>query len=68
MTGTSPRSWTTGSSESFGHNLHKVTPHIGFLGEEEGASGPDGLQWALDPIDGTANLVRGLPPSPGLNG
>jgi len=42
--------------------LAEQTPTIGFLGEEEGASGSNGdLQWALDPIDGTANFVRGIP-------
>lgn len=39
------------------------TPSIGFLGEEEGAStrGAAGKVWALDPVDGTANFVHGLP-------
>ncbi|MBN1173263.1 MAG: inositol monophosphatase family protein [Micromonosporaceae bacterium] len=38
------------------------TPQIGFLGEEEGRSGPAGdLWWTLDPIDGTANFVHGSP-------
>jgi myo-inositol-1(or 4)-monophosphatase len=42
--------------------LLQHTPDIGFLGEEEGAAGaPDGLTWALDPIDGTANFVHGIP-------
>lgn len=42
--------------------LHEHTPDIGFLGEEEGATdSPIGLTWALDPIDGTSNYVRGLP-------
>jgi myo-inositol-1(or 4)-monophosphatase len=38
------------------------TPDIRFLGEENGTSGTgNDLLWALDPIDGTANFVRGLP-------
>jgi myo-inositol-1(or 4)-monophosphatase len=37
------------------------TPEIGFLGEEEGRVGTAEMQWVLDPIDGTANFVRGLP-------
>ncbi|WP_406443071.1 inositol monophosphatase family protein [Streptomyces sp. NBC_01613] len=42
--------------------LRKETPEIGFLGEESGGAGIDGpLTWALDPVDGTANLVNGLP-------
>jgi len=42
--------------------LTRETPHIGILGEEHGHSGPaDGLWWALDPVDGTTNLARGIP-------
>ncbi|OAR26709.1 inositol monophosphatase [Streptomyces sp. ERV7] len=42
--------------------LQKETPEIGFLGEEHGATGLGGsLTWALDPVDGTANLVNGIP-------
>lgn len=43
--------------------LHQRTPTIGFLGEEEGPSGAAGgeLTWTLDPVDGTANYVRGVP-------
>src|SRR5262249_32608502 len=41
-----------------------ATPHIGFLGEEEG--GPNdrldsGWLWVLDPIDGTSNYAHGIP-------
>jgi myo-inositol-1(or 4)-monophosphatase len=41
--------------------LRERTPDIGFLGEEEGASGQGEKTWVLDPIDGTANFLRGLP-------
>lgn len=42
--------------------LRHATPAIGFLGEEEeGCTGLAELQWVLDPIDGTANFVRGIP-------
>ncbi|MFG3421245.1 inositol monophosphatase family protein [Micromonospora sp. NPDC048063] len=41
--------------------LRVATPGIGFLGEEHGVSGPGEMQWVLDPIDGTANFVRGIP-------
>ncbi|MEV0228124.1 inositol monophosphatase [Nonomuraea sp. NPDC050786] len=42
--------------------LSRETPEIGFLGEEEGVSSPgDGLMWALDPLDGTANFLHGIP-------
>ncbi|MFF9212881.1 MULTISPECIES: inositol monophosphatase family protein [unclassified Streptomyces] len=43
--------------------LRQETPEIGFLGEERGGErfhGTD-LTWALDPVDGTANLVHGIP-------
>lgn len=42
--------------------LAEATPTIGFLGEEDGRRGAQGeLMWALDPVDGTANFVHGLP-------
>lgn len=43
--------------------LATTTPHIGFLGEEEGrtAGNSDELLWVLDPVDGTVNFVHGLP-------
>ncbi|WP_229399569.1 inositol monophosphatase family protein [Micromonospora okii] len=41
--------------------LLDATPGIGFLGEEEGSTGPVEIRWVLDPIDGTANFVRGIP-------
>lgn len=42
--------------------LAEETPHVEFLGEEEGRTGAHGqLMWALDPVDGTANFARGLP-------
>ncbi|MDT5029045.1 MAG: monophosphatase [Micromonosporaceae bacterium] len=42
--------------------LAEQTPDIGFVGEEDGVSGVvGGLMWALDPVDGTVNYVRGHP-------
>ena len=42
--------------------LRQRTPHIGFIGEEEGAFTGDGdLTWVLDPVDGTANFLHGIP-------
>jgi myo-inositol-1(or 4)-monophosphatase len=41
--------------------LARQTPHIGILGEEHGHTGDAELWWALDPVDGTANLARGIP-------
>jgi myo-inositol-1(or 4)-monophosphatase len=44
-------------------HLRERTPDIAILGEEEGVTGDEDaeLLWALDPIDGTANLVHGMP-------
>ena len=37
-------------------------PDDGILGEEYGHEpGPSGITWVIDPIDGTANFVRGRP-------
>lgn len=42
--------------------LAEATPGFGFLGEEEGNHGAaGGPTWVLDPVDGTSNLVHGLP-------
>ncbi|MER7211090.1 inositol monophosphatase family protein [Streptosporangium sp. NPDC000239] len=42
--------------------LTRETPEIAFLGEEEGGpAGEEGQVWALDPVDGTANLLHGIP-------
>jgi myo-inositol-1(or 4)-monophosphatase len=38
-------------------------PDDGFLGEEDGAdvAGSSGLQWVVDPLDGTINFLFGIP-------
>jgi len=36
-------------------------PGHGFLGEEFGETGSRNARWILDPIDGTANFIRGIP-------
>ena len=44
--------------------LASVRPHDAVMGEEYGSSGEgagDGRRWIVDPIDGTANYVRGIP-------
>lgn len=42
--------------------ISREFPEHGFLGEENAqiASRADGLQWVVDPLDGTANYVHGL--------
>jgi myo-inositol-1(or 4)-monophosphatase len=43
--------------------LRRETPEIAFLGEEDGGRGAGDaeLTWTLDPVDGTANFIHGLP-------
>ncbi|MCP2030480.1 histidinol-phosphatase [Okibacterium sp. HSC-33S16] len=36
-------------------------PDDGILGEEYGTEGSTARQWIIDPIDGTANFLRGVP-------
>lgn len=36
-------------------------PHDGVLGEEYGITGDTARQWIIDPIDGTANYLKGIP-------
>lgn len=41
--------------------LAEVRPGDGILGEEFGTEGDSSRQWIIDPIDGTANFLRGIP-------
>ena len=41
--------------------LAEARPSDGILGEEFGTEGDSTRQWILDPIDGTANFLRGVP-------
>jgi histidinol-phosphatase len=42
-------------------SLFRTRRRDAVLGEEFGASGAGARQWVIDPIDGTANFVRGVP-------
>lgn len=49
--------------------LRAILPEAGVIGEEAAAADPavldragDGLQWIIDPIDGTGNFAAGRPP------
>ena len=43
-------------------HLRSSTPEVGILAEESGSVGPsDGLQWMVDPLDGTTNFAHGYP-------
>lgn len=41
--------------------ISAARPGDGILGEEFGTEGDGARQWIIDPIDGTANFLRGLP-------
>ncbi len=41
--------------------LQRERPDDGVFGEEYGAEGDSRRQWIVDPIDGTANFLRGVP-------
>ncbi|SDB30207.1 inositol monophosphatase family protein [Bauldia litoralis] len=41
--------------------LSEAFPADSFLGEEGGLRGTGSAMWVVDPIDGTANFVRGIP-------
>ncbi len=41
--------------------LAEARPGDGILGEEFGTEGDSARQWIIDPIDGTANFLRGIP-------
>jgi histidinol-phosphatase len=41
--------------------IEAARPHDSILGEEFGTQGSGSRQWIIDPIDGTANFLRGVP-------
>lgn len=41
--------------------IEAARPHDAILGEEYGTEGDGSRQWIIDPIDGTANFLRGVP-------
>jgi histidinol-phosphatase len=41
--------------------IEAARPHDAILGEEYGTQGSGSRQWIIDPIDGTANFLRGVP-------
>lgn len=43
--------------------LTKILPNAGFIAEEgTGKPSENGLNWVIDPLDGTTNYIHGLPP------
>ncbi len=49
------------AEEQLRHVLSRARPRDAVFGEESGKSGVGKRCWVLDPIDGTANFVRGVP-------
>ena len=50
------------SEELIRERLLAARPDDGFLGEEGGGvRGTSGVEWVVDPIDGTVNFVYGIP-------
>ncbi|WP_193508869.1 histidinol-phosphatase [Cryobacterium sp. BB736] len=47
--------------EAIRHELAQARPEDSILGEEYGTVGEARRQWIIDPIDGTANYLRGVP-------
>jgi histidinol-phosphatase len=43
------------------HGIEAARPTDSILGEEYGTEGDSRRQWIIDPIDGTANFMRGVP-------
>ncbi|MFP4555509.1 MAG: inositol monophosphatase family protein [Bacteroidales bacterium] len=44
-------------------HLQSILPSAGFIAEEgTGTEKPGGLNWVIDPLDGTTNFIHGLPP------
>ncbi|HEX4466224.1 MAG TPA: inositol monophosphatase family protein [Solirubrobacteraceae bacterium] len=52
----------TTSEQAIRELLARRRPEDGFLGEEGGSSeGSSGLEWVVDPLDGTVNVLFGIP-------
>ncbi len=53
----------TAVERSIRSGIEAARPHDAILGEEYGEQAGDaaGRQWIIDPIDGTANFLRGVP-------
>jgi myo-inositol-1(or 4)-monophosphatase len=45
------------------NGLQQILPPAGFIAEEgTGEQKPSGLNWVIDPLDGTTNFIHSLPP------
>lgn len=53
--------WDVSAEKFLAERLRILDPTIGFNGEESGHTGSTERYWLVDPIDGTAHFVRGIP-------
>ncbi|MBS1498980.1 MAG: inositol monophosphatase [Bacteroidetes bacterium] len=51
----------TTAEQRFVAGLSELVPQAGFIAEEGTGERADGLNWVIDPLDGTTNFVHGLP-------
>ncbi|MBS1569325.1 MAG: inositol monophosphatase [Bacteroidetes bacterium] len=49
------------AEQRFVDGLQDLLPHAGFIAEEGTGERADGLNWVIDPLDGTTNFVHGVP-------
>lgn len=49
------------TEETIRRNLSRSRPRDAIIGEEFGTEGYSARKWVIDPIDGTANYLRGVP-------
>jgi myo-inositol-1(or 4)-monophosphatase len=60
-----PGDWSSEADQRIEEWLRKelslIAPSAGFVGEETGSTSTRNWMWVVDPIDGSANYVRGIP-------
>ncbi len=50
-----------GAEQRLVDGLGKLVPEAGFIAEEGTGERKEGLNWIIDPLDGTTNFVHGIP-------
>jgi len=49
------------AEEQFVAGLSSILPEAGFIAEEGTGERKEGLNWIIDPLDGTTNFIHGIP-------